>query len=268
MQSLASVGLIVVVWIGLSSTAATSKTKCFPGNVNNNNLQLEGPSGTFESPLFPSKYPESINCTWVITAPYGKLVKLSFSTFDVEWSSSCDGDYVQVYDGWSSTSEVKTKSCGTSLPSDVTSSGLYLRVHFRSEGHNYGNCSGFRAQFEQVQKKNTVTILFTGGFSLFLLLICMGCSIMRRRRSPTPRRPFLHALRCRRRHNSGRQFLRASTPHPATNTDLYPPSTGGYPSPPYTFPMEPPPPYTYPREPPPPYPGEETDLPHPPPGSP
>lgn len=267
MDSLTSMGLIFAAWIGFSSTenyATRNKTKCFPGNINNNNLQLEGSSGTFESPFYPSKYPKSINCTWVITVPYGKLVKLSFTAFDVEWSSSCDEDYVQIYDGWSSASEVKTKLCGTSLPSDVSSTSRYLRVQFRSDEDNHGNCSGFKAQFEQVHKANVLTILFIGGVSLFLLLICMACSIIRRRRSPTPRRQFLHALRCRIRHNSSRQFLRASTPQPAANLHLYPPSTMGYRTPSYTFPMEPPPPYTYPTEPPPPYPGEDTYLPHPP----
>ncbi|RMX49890.1 hypothetical protein pdam_00014418 [Pocillopora damicornis] len=267
MDSLTSMGLIFAAWIGFSSAenyAARNKTKCFPGNINNNNLQLEGSSGTFESPFYPSKYPKSINCTWVITVPYGKLVKLSFSAFDVEWSSSCDEDYVQIYDGWSSASEVKTKLCGASLPSDVSSTSRYLRVQFRSDEDNHGNCSGFKAQFEQVHKANVLTILFIGGVSLFLLLICMACSIIRRRRSPTPRRQFLHALRCRIRHNSSRQFLRASTPQPAANLHRYPPSTMGYRTPSYTFPMEPPPPYTYPTEPPPPYPGEDTYLPHPP----
>ena len=138
--------------------AARNKTKCFPGNINNNNLQLEGSSGTFESPFYPSKYPKSINCTWVITVPYGKLVKLSFSAFDVEWSSSCDEDYVQIYDGWSSASEVKTKLCGASLPSDVSSTSRYLRVQFRSDEDNHGNCSGFKAQFEQVHKASKSTL--------------------------------------------------------------------------------------------------------------
>ena len=90
--------------------------------------------------------------------PYGKLVKLSFTAFDVEWSSSCDEDYVQIYDGWSSASEVKTKLCGASLPSDVSSTSRYLRVQFRSDEDNHGNCSGFKAQFEQVHKASKSTL--------------------------------------------------------------------------------------------------------------
>lgn len=90
--------------------------------------------------------------------PYGKLVNLSFTAFDVEWSSSCDEDYVQIYNGWSSASEVKTKLCGASLPSDVSSTSRYLRVQFRSDEDNHGNCSGFKAQFEQVHKASKSTL--------------------------------------------------------------------------------------------------------------
>ena len=93
----------------------------------------------------------------MITVPNDKLVKLSFNAFDVEWSSGCDEDYVHVYDGRYSTSEVKNKLCGTSLPGDVYSSGRYMRVHFRSDKDNYGNY-GFKAQFEEANRNSKFNI--------------------------------------------------------------------------------------------------------------
>ena len=48
---------------------------------------LEG--GVITSPGFPGKYNNNLNLTWLIQAPIGQLIELSFLNFDVEFHSSC-----------------------------------------------------------------------------------------------------------------------------------------------------------------------------------
>ena len=125
---------------------------CVPGNHNNNELRLEGSSGTLKSPLYPSNYPPNITCTWVITVPDGKIVKLTFNSFQLEYERHCFDDYVEVLDGKSDTSDSKGKYCGVSKPDDIRSSARYLRVHFRSDDDHLSLNEGFEATFQAVDK--------------------------------------------------------------------------------------------------------------------
>ena len=132
-------------------TQVRDKKNCFLGNIDNNNLQLEGWSGTFESPRYPLKYPNFMSCLWVITVHEGKRMKLNFQRFDVQWSEKCDKDYVKVFDGLHPTSILKKTLCGSywNLGDDIYSSGRHLIVQFHSDGDNDDNY-GFKAHFEAV----------------------------------------------------------------------------------------------------------------------
>ena len=133
--------------------SVNSYSKCHPGNSYNDDLKLEGSSGTLESPLYPSSYPPDITCTWVITVPHGKIVKLTFKSFDVDYEYSyCSGDYVEVKDGQFAASKLIGEYCGGSKPDDIRSSGRYLRVHFRSDSESYILNEGFEAKFQAVDK--------------------------------------------------------------------------------------------------------------------
>lgn len=41
-------------------------------------LELDGPSGIFFTPDYPVLYPMGVQCTWVISVPAGRRVKLAF----------------------------------------------------------------------------------------------------------------------------------------------------------------------------------------------
>ena len=45
---------------------------------------IEGSSGVIESPGYPNGYPHHHLCSWVITGPVGRAVKLEFEDFDLE----------------------------------------------------------------------------------------------------------------------------------------------------------------------------------------
>ncbi|KAJ7371386.1 hypothetical protein OS493_025848 [Desmophyllum pertusum] len=250
--------------------AVSDKKKCFLGNIDNNNLELEGSSGTFESPRYPLKYPKFMSCTWVITVPEGKLVKLSFQKFDVEWSANCDEDYVRVYDGQYSTSTVKKTLCGSySIPDDIYSTGRYMRIHFSSDMDNYSNY-GFKVQFQETNPNVKILGVVIGVAVVFCFIIIVTCIVLRYRRKRTA--------------NSQHQASSTSAPTSTSLTPIqhpYPPPPQAayqpytYPTPTvdysmpsaHTYPAQPPPPYPYPAESPPPYPGEERAPQYPPPGS-
>lgn len=55
-------------------------------------------TGTIESPGFPKIYPSGINCTWHIVVQQGKVIRLEFNTFYLDFHYNCTNDYLQVDD--------------------------------------------------------------------------------------------------------------------------------------------------------------------------
>lgn len=52
--------------------------------------------GTISSPGSPGKYPKNRDCRWTLKAPYGKRLKLTFFSLQIEKHDSCNFDYVEV----------------------------------------------------------------------------------------------------------------------------------------------------------------------------
>ena len=153
---------------------------CFTGNIFNNDLKLNGSYGTLQSPEEPNSYPAGSSCDWLITVPEGKIVKVSFNRFELEpsYGSRCTADYVEVFDGSSSSSKSKGRFCGFSTPDDIHSSGRYMWVRFRADlSRSYYD--GFKATFSAEDKPSKrkanhfVKLLFTTNLSIknILLLI-------------------------------------------------------------------------------------------------
>ena len=139
------------------STDVDSKELCFSGNRNNDNLRLVGSSGTLNA---PPKYPAGLICTWLISVPEGKMIKLSFTKFDLNWHAGTCGDYVEVLDGRDTSSKSLEKYCAYEgpTPRDVLSSGRYMKVMFRAEyKRRYfelpNQREGFVASFKAVNKE-------------------------------------------------------------------------------------------------------------------
>ena len=108
-------------------------------------------------------YPAHIVCTWVLTVPKGKSVKLTFLDFDLKGDqpqangTSCDHaqDYIEVRDGQSYTSPQKDRFCGDStyeknLPPVQITEGRYMWVRFQASNRTKRKWRGFRAQFQAV----------------------------------------------------------------------------------------------------------------------
>ena len=91
--------------------------------------------GTIQSPNYPSNYPSSKICEWVIEFLEGETIELDFVELDLEYNSACRYDWVEIRDGDKSNSSlIGNKLCGNQTPQPIRSNGNQLYVQFRSDG--------------------------------------------------------------------------------------------------------------------------------------
>ncbi|XP_063780787.1 cubilin-like [Pseudophryne corroboree] len=102
--------------------------------------------GVISSPLYPAKYPNNQNCTWIIQAqdPFNH-VTISFTDFETEDSRNCSKDFVEILDGNNYESPSKGHYCGNLIPHPVTSFSNALVLKFVSDDYTSGK--GFHATY-------------------------------------------------------------------------------------------------------------------------
>lgn len=95
-------------------------------------------------------YPSNARCTWVIKVPLGRVIKLTFLTFQLEPDhDGCKNDSITVRSGQSPTSDLMGTFCGFSKPPVLVSLEQFMWVSFIT--NEYGNFEGFRASFTAVK---------------------------------------------------------------------------------------------------------------------
>ena len=123
-------------------------------NQNQGTVDVSGScSGTYDNvkkeittPNYPRDYSASKVCTWNINASVGNKVELRFIDFRLESSTGCRYDYLQIYDGGSSSaSTLGPKHCGSTSPSNQISSSSRLYLKWRSDDSDHH--SGFKISF-------------------------------------------------------------------------------------------------------------------------
>ncbi|KXJ26476.1 Cubilin [Exaiptasia diaphana] len=90
-----------------------------------------------------------MDCKWVISANYGKIVQLTFTLFDLEPSSpisGCSLDYVRVIDGLELSGAVIGDYCGTLSEFTAKSSKSFLTLVFHS--NRFIERGGFIANYK------------------------------------------------------------------------------------------------------------------------
>uniref|UniRef100_A0A3B3I127 Neuropilin n=2 Tax=Oryzias latipes TaxID=8090 RepID=A0A3B3I127_ORYLA len=99
------------------------------------------------SPGYPSAYPPSQQCVWVITAPEpSQRILINFNPhFDLE-DRECKYDYVEVYNGGDEFSPMLGKCCGKIAPAPIVSTGGQLLIKFVSDYETHG--AGFSVRYE------------------------------------------------------------------------------------------------------------------------
>ncbi|XP_074214131.1 CUB and sushi domain-containing protein 2-like isoform X1 [Camelus bactrianus] len=125
--------LLLLGWGLLSASAAAGQNCTF---------QLQGPSGTVESPGFPYGYPNYANCTWTITAEDQHRIQLVFQSFALEE----DFDVLSVFDGPPQPENLRTRLTGFQLPATIVSAATTLSLRLISD---YAvSAQGFHASYE------------------------------------------------------------------------------------------------------------------------
>ncbi|KAK2531299.1 Cubn [Columba livia] len=123
-----------------------------------------GPEGTITSPGHPDVYPHGINCTWIISIQPGYLIRLTFTSFNLEFEDSCRKDYLEIYDN--STVQKLGRYCGRSIPPSLTSGGNMMMLYFVadfsivSEGFsaNYISLDATKAVIELCSRKSSLLV--------------------------------------------------------------------------------------------------------------
>ncbi|KAJ1182622.1 hypothetical protein NDU88_007808 [Pleurodeles waltl] len=106
---------------------------------------LSDKQGSFSAPKPPEKYKNREDCQWLIRLPSNKI-SLQFDDFDVQLTTDCSADFINVYDGDSTSSPVLLKkACGKLDLPPLLSSGSMMLVEFVSDGA--GSASGFTASY-------------------------------------------------------------------------------------------------------------------------
>ncbi|XP_054478628.1 cubilin [Anoplopoma fimbria] len=116
---------------------------------------VTAPSGEIHSPLYPSSYPNNVDCSWVITVDPSHRVFFNFSDLDIEYHSNCSWDYVAIHDGPTISSALLARVCGNSLTPSITSTQNTIYVRFRSDSSR--SHRGFSARFSQACGATIIT---------------------------------------------------------------------------------------------------------------
>ncbi|KAJ8337763.1 hypothetical protein SKAU_G00367290 [Synaphobranchus kaupii] len=121
---------------------------------------LNDPSGTITSPGHPTNYPHGANCTWFISVAPGNIIRLSFTSFNLEFHHECRYDYVEVFDnGTAQTGTSLGRYCGRSVPPSLTSTDNLLTVLFVSDASLA--TEGFSANYVTMNATTDCSEVFT-----------------------------------------------------------------------------------------------------------
>ncbi|XP_076655704.1 cubilin [Halictus rubicundus] len=157
------------LWIEYFATSEPNGFKLILESANNGcGGPVRGKKKQIASPMFPSQYPNNIECNWEITAENGYHIGLVFTNrFNLEGSKDCTNDYVQIFD-WiehrdgNNTWKSLGKVCGRDAPPTFNSTSKRMKVTFHTndkiQGDGfvaqwYENCGGV---FEVTKKMQTI----------------------------------------------------------------------------------------------------------------
>ncbi|XP_029452365.1 adhesion G-protein coupled receptor G6 isoform X3 [Rhinatrema bivittatum] len=107
-------------------------------------VTLSNPSGSFSSPCYPNEYPSSQECRWILQAPPGFIIHLTFLDFEIEEAPNCMYDSLSINNG-----DNTAKFCGiTAKGLSFNSTGNEMIVTFASDFSIQKK--GFNATYTQV----------------------------------------------------------------------------------------------------------------------
>ncbi|XP_078685526.1 bone morphogenetic protein 1-like [Branchiostoma floridae x Branchiostoma belcheri] len=136
-------------WNGATPTCeVTSVTGC-GGNL------TASSGGPVTSPNYPDNYGNNENCEWLITVPEGSIIRLTFDSFNTEFSR----DYLTIYDGASDNApelEELTGDQSQIIPIISTSNTMFLRFtsnkRVQRQGFQFSYTSKIFGYTSQIKK--------------------------------------------------------------------------------------------------------------------
>jgi len=114
-------------------TVAWCNDNCFhnPPNCPASYCICYANSGELTSPNFPSKYPNNQDTSDTVEVAPGNKIKIHFTHFNLEPHWRCGWDYLMITD--EDGSQLLPKTCGDSVPGDITSNTNKVIVTFHSD---------------------------------------------------------------------------------------------------------------------------------------
>jgi len=95
-------------------------------------------------------YDNKEDCDWVIEAPIGKNVHLTFLTFELEDEHECGYDSIEVYLGFDDSAQLLGNFCGNRVPPEIVSTNEVILVRFKSD--DTINSKGFSAAYVAIDE--------------------------------------------------------------------------------------------------------------------
>ena len=87
-------------------------------------------NGTITDGSSFENYNDNTNCYWLLSNNSNQSINLEFTAFDTELSF----DYVDIYDGSTTTANQLGSFSGNQIPQNLTSTGGNMLIHFHSDG--------------------------------------------------------------------------------------------------------------------------------------
>lgn len=106
-----------------------------------------------KSPYYPSTYPNKRDCKWAIYSQSGQHLKLDIHDLGIEYSPNCAFDWLKIYDGPNTSSQLLGHLCGNENGITLRSTGNHLTLHFESD-RSVGD-RGFRSTCTEVTAEST-----------------------------------------------------------------------------------------------------------------
>ncbi|KAI0233877.1 Cubilin [Lamellibrachia satsuma] len=106
-------------------------------------ITKQGPKGTIG--INEIHYDNYMTCGWKIQVDATKRVRLHFLSFEVEASTDCSFDSINIYDGHDTSAPLLQTFCGHNVPGDVASSGNTIFVRFKTD--HSGTYGGFNIYY-------------------------------------------------------------------------------------------------------------------------
>ncbi|XP_011500246.1 PREDICTED: cubilin-like, partial [Ceratosolen solmsi marchali] len=106
--------------------------------------------GYIRSPNYPKKYPKNKECIWIIEAQNKYLISLNFGSFDLENSTKCSNDYLEIRSGSQDNSPLLGKFCGIKVENEITSMTNQIYIKFVTD-------SSLQNQGFEIQWRSTKT---------------------------------------------------------------------------------------------------------------